>query len=188
MEMATRSGKRLLTREIWTRAALDALAAGGVKAVAIDRLAKTLGATRGSFYWHFEDRNELIEAALELWEREETTELIPDAKAIGDPVERLRYVFREVYERPVDAIEVALVSVADDPLVAPAYARVTRARLDFLREIFTKLGLGDDEADARAWLAYAFYIGHHELGRNAETGQPAQLDRIVELLTSGRTL
>jgi|Tabmets5t2r1_1033131.scaffolds.fasta_scaffold03130_2 AcrR family transcriptional regulator len=184
--VATRAGKRLLTRDDWTRAALDALAEGGVRAVAVDRLSKALGATRGSFYWHFSDRRELIEEALARWERENTTDLIPEAEAIGDPVERLRHLFREVYERPVDAIELALAAAADDELVAPAFGRVTQARLAFLRRIFTELGLPEAEARDRAWLAYGLYLGHHQLSRNADAraARPARLDRIVDLLTS----
>jgi AcrR family transcriptional regulator len=184
--MSTRTGKRLLTRWDWTAAALDALAEHGVAGVAVDRLARTLGVTRGSFYWHFRDRRELIDAALEQWEQEHTTDLLPEVKAIQDPVARLRYVFRGVYERPVERIELALASAADDPLVATAVARVTRMRLDFLRRIFTDLGLSDEEASDRAWLAYALYTGHHLLARNDEirTDQPAQLDRILDLLTS----
>lgn len=188
-KVATRGGKRLLTKNDWVRAALEALAERGVTALSVDRLAKTLGATRGSFYWHFKDRGELIQAALEQWERENTTDLIPDAEAIEDPVERLRYLFREVYEQPVDEIELALASAADEPLVASAFARVTRARRDFLRRIFTDLGLSDEEASDRAWLAYTFYIGHHQLARNPDTQslQPTRLDRLVDLLTSPPT-
>jgi AcrR family transcriptional regulator len=180
--------RKQLTPQDWTRAALAALAEHGVTGVAVDRLAKRLGVTRGSFYWHFRDRRELIDAALEQWEREQTTDLIPAAEAIRDPVERLRYVVREVYERPVEQIETALVAAADDPLVAPAVARVTRTRLDFLRRIFLELGLTEEEAAERAWLAYAFYTGHHQLGRNAKirASQPDQLDRIVRLLMAPR--
>ncbi len=187
--MASRSGKKLLRREDWTGAALEALAGGGVSAVAVDRLAKTLGVTRGSFYWHFTDRGELIDAALEQWERENTTALIPDAETIEDPIERLRFLFREVYEQEVDIVEIALATGADEPLVAPVFARVTEQRLDFLRRIFTDLGLPGDEADDRAWLAYTLYIGHHQLGRNAQTKarQPKRLDRLIDLLTSSAT-
>jgi AcrR family transcriptional regulator len=187
--MGTRAGKQLLSRQDWTSAALEALAESGVDGVAVDRLAKRLGASRGSFYWHFRDRRELIDAALAQWEQQDTTDLIPPIEAIGDPVERLRTVFREVYERPVDRIELALASVADEPLVAPAVARVTRTRLEFLRGIFRDLGLREDEAAERAWLAYAFYIGHHQLGRNSETraDQAKRLDGIVDLLTSVRS-
>ena len=121
-----------------------------------------------------------------MWERENTTQLIPEAEAIEDPLERLRYLFREVYEQSVDAIETAVVVAAEDPLVAPVFARVTEARLAFPHRIFIDLGLGDGEARGRAWLAYAFYIGHHQLGRAAATGplQPARLDRVVELLAT----
>jgi AcrR family transcriptional regulator len=174
-----------LTREDWIRAALDAIAEGGVASVAVDRLAKTVGATRGSFYWHFKDRRELIEAALALWEREYTTELIPDAEAVEDPGERLRLVFREVYEQPADPIEVTLAMAAAEPLVAPVFTRVIEARIALLRRIFTDLGLGDAEASDRAWLAYAFYVGHHQLGHAPGTKalRPDRLDGLVELLS-----
>ncbi len=184
--MATRAGKRLLTKDDWIGATLDALARSGVRAVTVDRLAKVLGATRGSFYWHFADRRALITAALERWERENTIALIPGLEAITNPVERLRRLFRQVYEQPVDAVEIALASAADEPLVEPVFVRVTKARLAFLRRIFRDLGLPEADADDRAWLAYAFYIGHHQLGRAAaiQALQPTALDRLVDLLTS----
>ena len=55
-----------------------------------------------------------------------------------------------------------------------------------LRRIFTELGLGEAEANDRAWLAYTFYTGHHQLGRAPQTKalQPDHLDRLVELLGS----
>lgn len=187
--MATRAGKQLLSRHDWVRAALEALGEGGVGAVAVDRLARRVGATRGSFYWHFKDRDELVDAALAEWERANTTDLIPQVDAIENPVQRLRTLFREVYEREVDAVEIALASAPDQPLVASAFARVTERRLAFLRRVFTDLGLPGAEADDRAWLAYAFYIGHHQLGRNTDVRarQPTELDRLVDLLTSSTT-
>jgi AcrR family transcriptional regulator len=186
--VATRGGKRLLTPEDWTDAALEALADGGVGAVAVDRLARRLGATRGSFYWHFADRRALIEAALERWEHEATRQLIPPMRAIRDPVERLRVLFREVYETAPEDLDVALAAAAEDPLVTPVIARVTRLRLEFLKEIFTDLGLDEAEAADRAWLAYGFYVGHHQLRRSTggDVDAPSRLDRVVALLTTPR--
>jgi AcrR family transcriptional regulator len=183
--MATRHGKTLLTRDDWTRAALDAIAEGGPGNVAVDRLATTLGASRGSFYWHFKDRAELIDAALERWERENTTDLLPELEAVRDPVARLRVLLRSAYEQPVDAIELTLASAGADPVAGPAFARVTQTRMAAVRRIFTDLGLSEEEAADRTWLAYALYIGHHQLGRNPEVSQlrPETLDRIVDLLT-----
>ena len=183
--MATRRGRTLLTRDDWTRAALDAIAAGGPGSIAVDRLATTLGASRGSFYWHFKDRAELIDAALERWERENTTDLLPELEAVRDPVERLRVLLKSVYEQPVDAIELTLASAGDDPVAGPAFARVTRLRMDAVRRIFTDLGLPAEEAADRAWLVYALYIGHHQLGRNPSVAElrPQTLERLVDLLT-----
>ena len=56
-----------LTREDWTRAALLAIAEGGTGAVAVEPLAARLGATKGSFYWHFRSRSDLLAAALATW-------------------------------------------------------------------------------------------------------------------------
>src|SRR5689334_11922394 len=61
--------KTSLTAEDWADAALDALATGGLEAVAVEALARRLKVTKGSFYWHFGNRDELIKAALEAWER-----------------------------------------------------------------------------------------------------------------------
>jgi AcrR family transcriptional regulator len=146
--------------------------------VAVDRLTKVVGATRGSFYWHFKDRRELVEAALALWERQYTTDLIPLADAVSDPRERLRLLFARVYEPKALPIEVTLARAADDPLVAPVFARAIEQRMALLRRIFVELGLDAEEADARAWLAYAFYVGHHQLGGTT----PEHLARIVALL------
>jgi AcrR family transcriptional regulator len=187
--VAIRAGKRLLTRDDWIDAALNALAEGGMSGVAVDRLAKTLGATRGSFYWHFTDRDDLIRSALERWERQNTLELLPELDAVADPAERLALIFREVYEQRVDRVEMVLAAIADEPHVAPVFARVTKTRLEVLRRIFTELGLPDDEADARAWLAYGFYIGHHQLDRSPERPgiRPQRLDHVVDLLASPAT-
>jgi AcrR family transcriptional regulator len=185
--MATRSGKLLLSRDDWARAALEAIGEGGVPAVNIDRLAARLDATRGSFYWHFRDRDELIGEALELWMRESTADRLPALEAIDDPLERLGALRRAVYEQPADAAELMLSCAGDDPAVAPVFARVTNQRMKALRRIFTDLGFTDTEATDRAWLAYAFYLGHHQLCRNPEMSAPTRepLKRMLALLTVG---
>ncbi|MFC7621949.1 TetR/AcrR family transcriptional regulator [Microlunatus sp. GCM10028923] len=184
--MAQRDGKPLLGRDDWTAAALQALADGGPAGIAVDRLAKQLGVTRGSFYWHFADRNELITATLERWERENTTDQVGEAFAVADPVERLRLIIRRVYQGRTDPVELALAARAGDPVVAGAVARVTETRLDLLRSVFRDLGFTPAVARDRAWLAYGFYVGHHQLGQNEAIRQrrPPRLDYLVTLLTA----
>src|SRR6478735_6374421 len=58
-----------LGRSDWIEAAFRALSVGGLGNLSVERLARELGATKGSFYWHFTDRPALVEAVLEEWER-----------------------------------------------------------------------------------------------------------------------
>ena len=78
------SGQRRLTRDDWITAALGAIADGGLAAVGVEPLAARLGATKGSFYWHFENRDALIEAAIGCWEKETTTDVVAEITAARD--------------------------------------------------------------------------------------------------------
>src|SRR6516165_2296438 len=89
-----------LDRRTWALAALEAMAEGGVAAVAVEPVARRLGATKGSFYWHFKDRAALVEAALSLYEEEGTEAVIADVLAgPDDPRDRLDLLFSFVFER-----------------------------------------------------------------------------------------
>jgi len=95
--MAT--GKRQLTAYDWAAAALAAMGRGGAAAVAVEPLSKVLGATRGSFYWHFSSRDDLLRAALALWERRETEDVIAGVEAVEGPRERLRTLLLAALQR-----------------------------------------------------------------------------------------
>ena len=61
---------RRLGKDDWLRVARLALLRGGVEDIRLDRLARDLHVTKGSFYWHFRDRGDLLEALLSEWEDE----------------------------------------------------------------------------------------------------------------------
>src|SRR5918998_6119560 len=86
-----------LSRKDWIEAALAAIAEGGVAAVAVEPLAARLGATKGSFYWHFANRDALLQAALAQWEEQTTTVVISEIKSGPDePIDRLRRLVSRV--------------------------------------------------------------------------------------------
>jgi AcrR family transcriptional regulator len=164
-----------LTRDDWTAAALNAIAEGGLAAVAIEPLAARLGATKGSAYWHFPNRDALLAATLERWERDHTEAVIALVESGSPtPVERLRRLFGMVLESERAAhIEVALQASADDPLVAAALRRVTDRRLGYLAAVFSELGFTPAQARRRAVLAHSSYLGQAQLTRST----PAVLPR-----------
>src|SRR3970040_1299384 len=82
-----------LSAEDWAQAALDLIAEQGVAAVAVEPLARRLGVTKGSFYWHFPSRDALLVAALERWEKVEQETVFGKLEAIADPGQRLRALF-----------------------------------------------------------------------------------------------
>jgi AcrR family transcriptional regulator len=158
-----------LSRDDWASAALDALSTGGLAAVAVEPLAARLGATKGSFYWHFRSRDELIAAALELWRQASTTAVIERLEAGGAPPEqRLRQLITHVFAPPArTAADLALLADADHPLVAPALAEVTDQRLGYITTLFRQLGLPPARARRRALFAYSAYLGQLQLLRSA---------------------
>ena len=90
-ETGPRSGR--LSADDWAREALDQIAEQGVASVAVEPLARRLGVTKGSFYWHFPSRDALLQAALERWEIVEQEEVFGSLEKVADPRERLRALF-----------------------------------------------------------------------------------------------
>ncbi|MFC5058693.1 TetR/AcrR family transcriptional regulator [Saccharothrix xinjiangensis] len=169
--------KQRLSKQDWLTAALTALAGGGVGAVAVEPLAQRLGVTRGSFYWHFADRNALLHEALEWWESQGTEAVIERVNGIAEPRQRLRELFRiAITEDPTDGLEPALVAHADDPAVAPVLHRVTRRRVAFLADVYAELGFPAGQARHRAVAAYAAYVGWTQLRRATPTALPEIAD------------
>ena len=164
----TTSTSPRLDQDAWARAALVALGRGGTAAVAVEALARELGVTKGSFYWHFGSRDELIDAALGLWEREHTVDVIAEVDAGSgerDPAARLRRLFEAIVgHAAVDHVEL-LLALSDDERVAPALRRVTERRIDYVAGVYSELGFDAEAARDRAVLAYAAYLGHLQLIR-----------------------
>lgn len=160
--------KQNLSAEDWAEAALQAMAAGGLDAVAVEPLARQLGVTKGSFYWHFANREALLHAALELWERRETLDIVSGLDQVTDPQERIFTVFRRANaSNTAGRLYLALAAASDHPAVGECVRRVSQVRLEYLHQCYRELGL--DEDDARLWstFAYATFIGNQQVHRDA---------------------
>ena len=183
-----------LGKQDWIRAALFAIADGGTAAVAVETLASRLGATKGSFYWHFRNREQLIVEALEYWEREGTDDVIDELGAVSDPVERLtRLLQTAIGYQDDDAAgqaDVGLLAAVTDPVAGPVLRRVADKRLDFLERIFRDMDFSPEQARQRARITYSAFLGWFELRRVAPRRTPIGRERdayahmVLQLVTA----
>lgn len=171
--MPARGRNQRLSADDWAQAALDMIAEQGVSAVAVEPLARRLGVTKGSFYWHFPSRDALLQAALERWELFEQQDVFGSLEDVTDPSERLRALFLlAAHEVTPHIIYSELLKALDHPMVRPVIDRISRRRLDYLVKAFQQAGLEGAAAQHRARLAYAAYVGFLQL--NMHLQQPRQ--------------
>ncbi len=162
------SSSTRLTRDDWVQAALAAIADGGLAAVAVEPLAARLGATKGSFYWHFANRDALLQAALAQWEEQTTTVVAGEIRsAPQDPAARLKMLISRVIAlAEQDSVGPALIANAKHPAVKPILTRVTEARIGLTVELLRDMGFDPAQARLRATLAYSAYLGHSQLAHS----------------------
>ena len=164
MNATSKPERNRLSAEDWELAALQLIAEQGVGALAVEALARRLGVTKGSFYWHFRTREALLLAALERWEQYGEREVLGQIETIADPRERLPELFRRVaHELRPHRVYAALLKALDHPLVVPVMARVSQRRTDFLNTAYREAGLPPEDAINRARLTYAAYVGFLQL-------------------------
>ncbi len=150
----------------WVEEGLRALAAGGPDAVRVEVLAKRLGVTKGGFYGSFTDREALLAAMLDTWERESVDEVLDRVEREGgDPRTKIRragvLTFSSGRLLPID------LAIRDwarrDEAVAERLRRVDNRRMALLRETIGTFCDDPDEVEARSTLAFCMAIGVHFL-------------------------
>jgi AcrR family transcriptional regulator len=163
----SRAQRGRLGRGEWIRAAFHLLAEESIESVRVEPLAKRLGVTKGSFYWHFNDRDELLIAMLHAWHQAATQSIIERVdRQSQHPADRLRGLLREVVVvRPLSKdigglVELGIRDWARRDRKARAHLEsVDSRRLAYIEDLFVRLGCSADEAEARAFLVYAYIQG-----------------------------
>ncbi len=167
-------------RSRWIEEGLRALAVGGPDAVRIEPLAKSLGVTRGGFYWHFEDRDALLTEMLVNWERAATDEVIERVeRGGGDARAKLRRAGALTFSEDLLPIDLAVRDWSrHEPAVAERLRRVDNRRMDYLRVLFSTFCSDEAEVEARSMLAFSLLIGNHFMA--ADHGTRSRAD-VLEL-------
>jgi AcrR family transcriptional regulator len=171
--MSVVPARRSLNTTHWAEAALDAVSEGGVEAVAVEPLARRLGVTKGSFYWHFENRDSLVQHALELWERRETEDIIEQAERQSTASERIHTLFRIAANTDPRSEHILLALAASEhPVARACVQRISERWREYVEACYLALGL--PPAEARNWttFAYSTFMGTLRMRRDDPKALP----------------
>ena len=154
-----------LNREDWIRGALEILVTAGVSGVKIVPLARRLGATSGSFYWHFKNRRELYDALLDYWEREMTDAAIEAAKRFdGTPEERIWRLMEQVMTAGMARYDLAFWHWGQsDAAAQTVFLRTLNKRFAFAKWMFEQVGFSKTQAEARGRMMVVYMMGESTL-------------------------
>ena len=181
------SVRETLTKDDWLRAAMELLRTRGIGGVRVLPLAKGLGVSRGSFYWHFEDRDELLRSMLDWWDREMTDSVIQFAnEGRAGAQTRLMAVAEDVVRSRRNRYGPAIRTWAEgDKRAAKTLKRVVNKRLDYVTNLFRDAGFAPAEARARGDLLAVYIMSEDSiLAHETVEKRLRLLRRQIRLLTS----
>ncbi|MDP3209284.1 MAG: TetR/AcrR family transcriptional regulator [Rhodoglobus sp.] len=162
--------------QVWLDAAYERFTDAGLSAIRVEALAREIGATKGSFYWHYANRGALVDAVMARWEHHATDDIIAFADAAGTPQERLAALFDIVGSRTrLRGGELTLYAEAEREGVLDAVARVTQRRIEYVAAILSELGFDDVQSRSRAAISLAVGVGAQQLAAGGWRGADEHL-------------
>lgn len=149
-----------LTRDDWIAGAWEMLGDSGLDGVRVEPLAKRLGVTKGSFYWHFKDRQELLDALLDRWFSIWDDQMSPDLDGYDDAADRIWALFESVIRRTTRGQTVSLRMLShNDPDISRRIKERDAQRLAFLMQQLEEIGFPREEARVRGQIYQVIMTG-----------------------------
>ncbi len=172
------------SKQSWLDAALKALASGGIDRVRVESLAKNLGVTKGSFYWHFKDREQFLDELLNFWAEQSTETVIANPNYPTDSKARVRAVADDIVRLDLGKMDPHIRSWTQyDKRRAKVVARMDKMRFEFLQGLFVAAGFSITAASLRAQSLYRYVLGEQFISARGSMGQRLQrMQAHVDLL------
>jgi AcrR family transcriptional regulator len=152
-----------LGRDQWLARAMDVLAREGGAKLRIDRLVRDLGVTKGSFYWHFKDREDFVASLSAYWAEYSTRQVIDKlGRSRGDAKARLAAVVEAVFSEDLGRYDLVMRAwAARQPEVAAVVKRVDEQRFAFIRSLFSEIGFRGQDLETRTRVFVCYMAGEH---------------------------
>ncbi|WP_422040661.1 TetR/AcrR family transcriptional regulator [Roseibium sp.] len=188
-ETKSNRGRPGVSREAWLRAALDVFENEGIEAIRIESLAKRIGISKSGFYWHFENRDDLLRAMLIFWEEIENR---PITALVGEQTvqagEMLTAIADFVDQEALAPLDAAIRQWGrKSEEVANAYAAKLNRRLHVIRALFSELGFEGKELEMRVRTFVCYVSCEREIFADSTVEERKELSRLrVKLLTEKR--
>ena len=155
--------KKSFDRDSWLKKALDVLFSHGISHVKVEVLARELDVTKGSFYWHFKNRDDLLHGMVDWWRDQQIQFLTRlDDQRIDDPAGLIKAVIAFTHHTDDSRHDVAMREFARfDAYAAKAVAEVDQRRIDYLATLFRAAKFSEAEAVLRARALYFYQVGEY---------------------------
>ena len=155
-----KSGHSRLHREDWLRHALETLRREGVTGLRVEPLARKLGVTTGSFYWHFKDRQDLLDQVLEHWTDTMTRAVAKRMTSTAEPERQLETLLAEVTREERNRYEIAIRNWATfEPGAGRAVRKVDECRMAYVNGLFLQIGFSEAQAEVRSLMLINYQVG-----------------------------
>ena len=148
-----------LSAKDWLDLGLKTLAKSGFTALKAEPLAKAMGVSRGSFYWHFADIGAYRAAILKHWREVAAEQVIANLEAAPDNDNPLALLLRQAFGGQLSLEKAVRTWATLDPLAQSAVRAIDRRRLNYVEHLFRASGLSPDVARARAQILYWAFLG-----------------------------
>jgi AcrR family transcriptional regulator len=188
--MTKKKPRPRLNRQDWIDAGIELLAASGIGSVTVESLASRLNITRGSFYHHFSDREDLLKAMLQYWAEEGTYSVREQVASLGlDPSNTLLVLLRMIRTSGAAELDAPVRAWAlHDEMAGRVLAEVDGVRLETIRDQFFALGFKGQDAENRSRLFLYYEIASPAFFRKpSKEDQEKLLIERHRFLTTGRT-
>lgn len=181
MSQGIRMANQLSAKD-WLDQGLKTLAERGFTALKAEPLAKAMGVSRGSFYWHFADIGAFHAAILKHWRDVAAEQVIANLEAVSEHDDPLAVLLRQAFGGRL-ALEHAVRTWATvDPLAQSAVQAIDRRRLSYVESLFKRTGVAPDVARARAQIFYWAFLGFALSDKPLPRAQQAEvLDELLRI-------